>query len=121
MIRQSEVQKLEDEAQELARTVSDQAVDLKKQKRELEELRCHTPRPSWPKLHEDMHAAGALSPAEPTGAHPQQASCQLAEKLSTRLMEHARNLQVCSIPEPAGHHNAEVVSLYRCPQGMFTL
>lgn len=91
------MQQLEDEARELTLTVSEQALDLKHQKMELEELRCRTPRPAWPHLHEGMHAAGALSPPELNEACLQQTSSQHAEQLSKRLIEHARNLQVCDI------------------------
>lgn len=97
MVRQSEVQKLEDEARELTTTVSEQILDLKHQKMELEELRCRTPRPAWQHLHEGMHAAGALSPAGLAEASLQHTSSQLAEQLSNRLIEHAKSLQVCSI------------------------
>lgn len=114
MVRQSEVQKLEDEARELATIVSEQSLDLKEQKRELEQLRCRTPRPSWPQLHERMHAAGAMSPAEPAEEHvQQQSSCQLAEALSNRVIEHARNLQVRSMSQPADHHTTSLM-LSRC-------
>ena len=90
------MQQLEDEARELATTVSEQALDLKHQKMELDELRCRTPRPAWPHLHEGMRAAGALSPAELAEASEKHTSLHLAEQLSNRLIEHAKSLQVCS-------------------------
>jgi hypothetical protein len=103
MVRQSEVQKLEDEARELALTVSEQSVDLKKRQEELDELRCRTPRPSWLQLHESMHAAGAISPPQPAEAHLQQTSRQLAEQLSNRVIEHAKSIQVCYVQLSLSH------------------
>jgi hypothetical protein len=97
MVRQSEVQKLEEEAQELSVTVSEQSQELKKLQIELEDLRCRTPRPHWSKLHNSMYAAGASSPpgpAEPAQAHMHPSSRQFAEQLSNRVIEHARSLQV---------------------------
>lgn len=99
------MQKLEDEARELASTISEQSLDLKEQRRELEELRCRTPRPSWPHLYGDMHAAGALSPAEPAETLQQQTSSQLAEQLSRRVIAHAKDLQVCPVTISSSSHS----------------
>lgn len=87
--------RLEEEVRELTTTVAEQSRELRHQGMELEQLRCRTPRPSWPQLYADMHAAGALSPAEPVDeANVRQASCQLAEQLSNRVTTFAQQLQV---------------------------
>jgi hypothetical protein len=91
MIRQSEVQKLENEAKELTGKVLEQEEEIRKHVEELHLLRCRTPRPAWQDLCAELHAHGVIVK---DGSDQATSSSQFAETLTKKLKTCIGELEV---------------------------